>query len=274
VKTSRLVSRRGGFRRLIGATIAMGGLVGAGAEAQASSILTVGAARGLDNLETITATYDGWGNQPQSFLAGTLTGSINGGTSFDTYCVDLNDVVFLSGKNGTSSFAVNALPITSLTGGNGAGVGFLYDQFATTIADEANGASKNIDGAALQVAIWKVEYDNGGPLSSGHFQMADSSNRYSIQHEVFAQATSYLSAYNGSQAGDATWYEAVSHPVVSGVTTNQNMIGPATISTQGIPTPEPSSIVMAGVGMIAVLAYARRTRRLTGAAEPVPAALT
>jgi hypothetical protein len=64
--------------------------------------------------------------------------------------------------------------------------------------------------------------------------MTDSSNPNSIQHEVFAQATSYLSGYKGSQSGNATWYEAVSHPVVDGVTTNQNMIGPATVSIQGI----------------------------------------
>jgi hypothetical protein len=266
MKRTGLDSRGGGIRRLIRAAIAIGGLVGAGVNAQAALTLTVGAAGGLSDLETITATYDGWGSQPQTFLAGTLTGSINGGTSFNIYCVDLQDVVFLNGNNGTSSFAVNALPIASLTGGNGAGVGFLYDQFATTIANEASGSTKNVDGAALQVAIWKVEYDNGGALTSGHFQMADSNHLNSIQHEVFAQATIYLSAYNGSQSGGATWYEAVSHPVVDGVTTNQNMIGPATVSIQRIPTPEPSSIVMASIGTLAVLAYVRRTGQLTRAA--------
>src|SRR5262249_24116941 len=108
----------------------MVGLLGDGARARASQVLTVAAEGGLSNLEAINVTYSGWGSQPESVLAGSLTGSLNGGPSFVIYCVDLADVVLISGNAGTSSFAVNPLPISALTGGNGTGVGYLYDEFA------------------------------------------------------------------------------------------------------------------------------------------------
>jgi hypothetical protein len=212
----------------------------------------------LSNLEAINVTYSGWGSQPESVLAGSLTGSLNGGPSFVIYCVDLADVVLISGNDGTSSLAVNPLPISALTGGNGTGVGYLYDEFAVAVDSEADGPSKNIDGAALQVAIWKTEYDNGGSLTSGNFQMADSSDPNSIQHLVFARATQFLSSYDGSESGAATWYQAVEHPIVSGYSTNQNMIGPDTNSTQDVPAPEPSSIAMASLGALGMVAYAWR----------------
>jgi hypothetical protein len=244
---------------MIGVVIGLAGVLGVEASARASQVLMVGAEGGLSNLEAIDVTYSGWGSQPESVLAGTLTGSLNGGSSFALYCVDLADVVLISGNDGTSSFSVNPLPISALTGGNGAGVGYLYDEFAATVAGEADGPSKNIDGAALQVAIWKTEYDNGGSLTSGNFQMADSSDPNSIQHLVFAGATQFLSTYDGSQSGDATWYPAVEHPIVYSYSTNQNTIGPGTDSTQDIAAPEPSSIVMASLGALGMVAYAWRT---------------
>jgi hypothetical protein len=155
---------------------------------------------------------------------------------------------------------VDPLSIGWLPGGTGGGVGYLYDQFAPAIAAEADGDARNLDGAALQVAIWKVEYDNGGLLTSGHFEMADSSDPNSVQHQVFARATQYLGTYDGSQSADATWYDAVAHPVVSGYTTNQNMIGPPTLTITSV-APEPSTLVLATLGAASGLAYALARRR-------------
>ena len=227
--------------------------------AHASSTLTVAPKGGIGDLESITTSFDGTGGGPQKVLAGTLTESVNGGPSFDGYCVDLYHVVQL-GSNGTSSYVVTPLPIASLSGGNGAGVGYLYHEFASTIANESSGAARNIDGAALQVALWKVEYDNGGALGSGHFAMADSGNTNSVQHLVFARATQYLSTYDGSQSADATWYQAVSHPSSNGFSMNQNMIGPPP-SGPPVPTPEPGTIVMAALGAAGLLIHARRRGR-------------
>jgi hypothetical protein len=240
-------------------------VVPAAGEARASSSLTITA----DNdLVSIKARYDALDSSAITFRAGTLTGRIDGGAKFDAYCVDLYHEVKVGGSG--STFLVNPLPIETLgpPGGHGAGVGFLYDKFDPQIAAESSGTNKTLDGAALQVAIWKVEYDNGGPLNKGHFTLQDSSDKSSVQHQVFARATAFLSFYDGSQTGDATWFKALEHPTVDCISYNQNMVGPPT--DPPIPTPEPATFVTSGLGALGLALFGWR-RRQSGAARAADA---
>jgi PEP-CTERM motif len=255
---------RGRIEALVVPVLVLGlGIFGTRA-AEASSTLTVTAG---NDLESIKVKFAALGSGPTTVDAGTLTGQINGGAKFDAYCVDLYHVVDVSGKG--SSFVVDPLPIAQLgpPGGNGAGVGFLYDTLDPKIAAMSAGSAKDIDGAALQVAIWKVEYDNGGALTSGSFTMQDSSNKNSVQHQVFAQATAYLSLYDGSQSGDATWFKALEHPTMCNVSYNQDMVGPATCPPP-VPTPEPATILTSGLGLIGLSAYGWRRRNPKAKAHP------
>ncbi len=257
--------------RLFPKLVLFGGLavfLQSGVGVRASSMLSMSVKGGAENLQRFTAEFTGLDSAPTTYYAGTFTASLNGGPSFDSYCVDLYHTDFVSGTSGPS-YLVNPVPIADLTsgsGGNGSGVGYLYDQFAPVVAAMSPGQAQNIDGAALQVAIWKVEYDNGGPLTTGNFTVRDSSNPSSVQHQIFQEATYFLSFYNGTQSGDALWLAALTHPLSkSGVPINQDLIGPVDPGSQAqlppLAAPEPATIISGALGALGLLAYRWRVRR-------------
>jgi hypothetical protein len=184
------------------------------------------------------------GVESSNALAGTLTSTLGGGPHFDTYCVDLYHDFYVN-TNPVSSWQVNVLPIQTLTetpiGGNGAGVGYLYDTYASAVTSD-------VQGSGLQIAIWKVVYDNGGALETGNFQFADSGPVGGTQDLVYQQAKAYLSTYNGTQSGQASWLAATSHPN----NFNQDLVGPA--------VPEPSTLAVFGIGGLGLVWFAKRRR--------------
>jgi len=213
--------------------------------------MAVDAKGGLGNMVSIQARYDAIDASTTNYLTGTFTASLNGDAAFDAYCVDLYHVVYVGG--GGSAYAVNPLPIAALSNpaGHGEGVGFLFQNFAPLVAN-------SIDAAGLQVALWKLEYDNGGSLMSGHFTMPDSTDLTSNQHLVFAKATLDLSAYHGTETGEATWLEATSHPNDGRYDLYQNLVGPAAILT-----PEPPTITKAILGLGFLVGLVRKRMRQT-----------
>ncbi len=222
-------------------------------EAEAGVTLSVNAKGGVGHLLSFQAQYDALESRPTAYLAGVLSASLNGGTAFDAYCVDLYHVIYVGGT--PFSFAVTPRPIAQLSApaAHGAGVGYLYRTDAPLVVND-------IDAAGLQVAIWKTEYDNGGSLTSGHFTVQDSSDLGSDQHLIFAKATSDLAAYDGTQAGTATWLEATTHPFDGRYDLNQNLVGPDSIPVSinfVVLTPEPTtmSAAIVGVGLILGLTW-------------------
>jgi hypothetical protein len=237
------------------------GLTALAGRAEAGLTMTADAKGGVEHLISVQARYDGMESAPVTYLAGTFTASLNGGPAFNAYCVDLYHVDYVGG--GGSTYVVNPLPIAQLgpPGGNGAGVGFLYQTLASVV-------STDIQAAALQIAIWKVEYDNGGSLNNGHFTLHDSSPT-SDQHLVYVQATAYLALYNGTQTGQATLLQATSHPYNGTYYLNQDLVGPASESIASVSSPEPNTIAAAtlGASLAIGLSYRRRIRR-RGVGDP------
>jgi hypothetical protein len=256
VRTRRVVAT-------LGLTI-LTGLTALAGRAEAGLTMTADAKGGVGHLISFQAQYLGMEGAAVDYLAGTFTASINGGPAFDAYCVDLYHVDIVGG--GGQTYDITPLPIAQLnsTGaGNGAGVGFLYQ----TLASQVN---TDIQAAALQVAIWKVEYDNGGSLLIGNFTVKDSSDLNSNQHLLYAQATTYLgqyNEYNGTQPDQATWLKATIHPLSGPYSLNQDLVGPASVSIASLSTPEPSTMAAAafGASLAIGLAYRRRTGR-----SPIP----
>src|SRR5579864_5151195 len=216
------------------------------AQASAGHILSVTAKGGFGNLIPVDATFNG---VTGTFWSGIQSASLDGGPWFDAYCVDLYHDNFLP-----ASYPVVALHIGDLTdppltpgpyatGGNGAGVGYLYNT-------NASGASNDIvKAAALQVAIWTEEYggsfqDKDSPLMNG-----------TLQQRVAYQTNSYLADYNANYNAatlyDATWFPADPH---NGAL-YQDLVGPY------VPNPEPSTLVMGAIGMVTCLGVWARRRR-------------
>jgi hypothetical protein len=229
--------------------------------ASAELILTMNndAKGGVDHLVTVTWTFNG---VTETGLAGTVaTSQVSGGQPLDTYCIDLYHDFYVG--NGGTSWQVGLGPISSFSGdagvsapdnagGHAGAIGYLYEKYASV-------ASTDIEGAALQVAIWKVDYDGNNLFSTGSFRFAATpGDSTTVQSRVFAQATAYLAGFDGTQSSDnATYFRATSHP--NGL--YQDLVGPGNAPATAVP--EPSLITMVGLGLAAVVARARWLRRST-----------
>jgi len=180
----------------------------------------------------------------KTVAAGTFNVAMTGGpsgypTSFEAYCVDLaNSMTGLA-------YNVNLLPESSIPGGNGARVAWLYHHFGTndfgTMVSDANSA------AGLQTAIWDAEYDNGDGLAAGNFKLQ------TLSGAVYTDANAYLAASAG-KSDTATYLQAVSHINNK----DQDLIGPG---TPGAAVPEPGSLAFMGSGAAGFVAFLIKRRK-------------
>ena len=167
-----------------------------------------------------------------SWLGGTPEGFT---TDFYSYCVDatqyLRDPQYVSVRTTDlfSSGSANA----------GAKVSWLFNTYASGV----HASGTNVQGAALQLAIWEALYDSSQDLSAGSF-------RSNATGAILTQAQTYLTAlYSSNYLGSsATWLD------VDGNNPNPVFRGQDQI-THGVP--EPSTLLLMGV---ACLAMARRRR--------------
>lgn len=195
----------------------------------------------------ITASLDGaaesgWAGEINfQWLGGTPDGFA---TQFYAYCVDFVNVL-RDPENVT---------VTSSTGfSNGVAYGgqksaWLFDNFADAIhGGNPSTENLNVNAAALQIAIWEDMYDSAKDLTS-----SAASNRFKFTTSGLIQtkAGEYLDALytnTGQWATSAPTYAAyiLDVPVDQryGAQLGQDQI------TRGVPVPESSSIVLAGLGI-------------------------
>jgi hypothetical protein len=194
--------------------------------------LNMGLSLKYQNTPIVSITYYGktYSNVYAGALSATLTprNALPNGypSSFDTYCVDLNDEITVP-----TNYCVSMQPINGLA--NGGGVAWLYDHFGTNLYGTQ--VSDATSAAGLQIAIWKVLTDNSTDLSSGNF-------KYDGSDDIATDANDYLTQWknSGYQTADATWLEHDSN-------NGQNMIGP--------PVPEPSVFSLMGACIIGLTTF-------------------
>ncbi len=166
--------------------------------------------------------------------AGQITATVNGGTPFNTYCIDLGPGEQLT----TGSNVYTVQPQTDLTGigganvqvGHSAEIAYLYDNFGTSTF---TGPNADVDAAAFQVAIWSLEY-NANPsildsttqtIPAGNFFYLTGPNGFidpTTYKAVVAQAETYVNDATGN-SGQALFL-APTGSVASGAP--QGMIAP------------------------------------------------
>jgi len=208
------------------------------------------------------------------------SGCVTGGTiglqtsigALNSYCVDLFDYINLGGQNTT--FDQNALAAgQTFRNGNATGT-WTQNQVTlltrlltngSTLLSGSNSSSQNaVISAALQVAIWDVEYDTAASngtynltsTSDGFYFTATDSNSSTGSLAVVNTAQTFLNDATGVNGTGITWNTNANQSVqylTSDPTGTQNQIYLATNTA----VPEPSTVALFGLGLVGLWAARR-----------------
>jgi hypothetical protein len=168
------------------------------------------------------------------------------GPAVTTYCVDLFQELT------TPQDVIVGTTAGIVTGAQDAGakVAWLLNTFAPLV-------STGVQAAALQVAIWESLYDNDHNLATGIFQLVTDSTAYTgaaKAQKIASQANDYLNQLylpgGGYNTSSATWLHAIE---------------PSGGQDQITTTPEPSSVMLLGIGALLAKGFRRRRIRAQGA---------
>jgi hypothetical protein len=218
--------------------------------------------------DIVTLNYAAAGLNGGSYYAGQYqvelspNSDFSAATSFNTFCVDLFDEVNVGQQYLVDPRSTN----DGLT--NGAEIAYLYNTYGTaTISPSGSTTYTDSDGsfalansdyaAALQLAIWD-ELANNGQVSSSStvFQYSN------VNADTLAQISRFLTDASANSSGSAaTWLDShvgIAEP--AGMVMGQGFIAPAAALPAVITTPEPSTLVMAGLGLLPIVFAAARRR--------------
>jgi hypothetical protein len=157
--------------------------------------------------------------------AGELEWRLNGGDSFYSYCVDVNNWALYTQSVDVRTSPELIVPGVSDAGGKAA---WLVNTYAPWIHAYGSGN----DAAALQVAIWTALYDSGPTLNSGDFKLLGPHG------DVWNKAQGYLTALfapGGPQSSTSTWFDALPGA-------GQDQMVPSAV-------PEPTSLLLVATGL-------------------------
>jgi hypothetical protein len=223
----------------------------------------------MPNGSTTVQIYDSV-KAPEGTASGTATvtaGEMNLQTNIgvlETYCVDLFDYI----SPGTNySFNQNALTTASQYSNGSITKNFTAAQVSTLTRLLTNGALATqslINTTALQIAVWEVEYDTA--LSTGAYDLdLHAPMDFYFTHttdtnsaSAMAQAQTFLDNATGYTNGSGVWVAA------TWMSNSTHFVEYLTSTTGGVQnliylaTPEPSTVVTFGMGLIGLWAARRR----------------
>ncbi len=212
--------------------------------------LTLSSRASADTIDTLNLTYNGGGNGQNGGGPFTWTQSgapnTNFATSFQTYCIDTQDTV----KSGTfiTHTDLSAAPTIGNNTTKIAAINTLYDHFYNSSFSSATNE------AAFQAALWSLVYGTSTSNTTAQYLLAG--NMYNgatyngVEHDL---ANAHLVALvDSSGVAPGVWGR------------NQDQILVVPNSTK--PVPAPPAVMLAGIGMLALLGRSRWTRRTPAAA--------
>jgi hypothetical protein len=209
------------------------------------------------NIVDTAQSVDSGGN---NIITGTIGLQTTASGALNTYCVDLFDYINV----GSNAYTFNNNQLAAgQTFRNGTATGtWTTGQVNMITALLTNGAMQTqntINTAALQIAIWEVEYDN--KQTNGTYSLSIHDGFYftatgdSNSAATLSMAQTYL---NNITSG--TWVTDANHVAMyltSNPTGTQNLVYLQTV-VGGSPVPEPSTIAVFGLGLIGLWAVRRR----------------
>jgi hypothetical protein len=192
--------------------------------------------------ETVTITFTGPHDWSSSDTGTGFAGQLNmtgPSGSFLAFCGDLNHMM---GPNGTSyDVAVSSLP----AGANVGAIAFLTNKYLTNPNATLDFAANTSEGeAAVQLAIWSLEYPGLFTYSGAQGPPT------SVVNDFIGEAV--------ANAGGTVVFQAW----IGEGTEGQGILTPGTPAPP-VSVPEPSSILLLGVGLVGLVAYRRRGPRNT-----------
>jgi len=210
------------------------------------------------NIIDTAQAVDGGGS---NIITGTIGLQTTASGALNTYCVDLFDYINLG--NNSYTFNNNQLAAgQTFRNGNVNGT-WTQNQVSLVTALLTNGAMQTqntINTAALQIAIWEVEYDT--KLANGSYSLTSTADGFyfSATSDANSQATLNMAQTYLNNVTSGAWVTDAYH-VAMYLTSNpsgtQNLVYLQTVGG-GSTVPEPSTVAVFGLGLIGLWAARRR----------------
>ena len=218
------------------------------------------------------ASADG-GNTYQTIGAGIgqlpITVTYPGGSTpqFTSYCVE----AFSALDYGVDTFTASGLPLSStlVPATNAGAIGYLYETYGALTAQPPANLNQAYNLQALQLAIWKLEYDSGSNLSS-----FSTGNIKDVS--ILTQYNGFESVQNDPSVGDLTNRALAyvqeglkySEPAVellatSGPNGYQSVLAPASLNFGNVPKASPTINTQASASPSTVVGTALLTDQAT-----------
>ena len=214
-----------------------------------------------------------FGSQYNDIQTEQLNISVNGGTQFLSYCIDLDHDVFVPDNYPVTPGTAPASSPNALTV-NAGRIAYLYNHFGTTSPTPDPGPGVTTTAAreaGLAAAIWELVYDTTPNLSSGNFILNGTAGVGVGSPASTANSAGAIQAaqeFLDISAGKSE--QAIFLNIPSGVTANnrQGMIATGSLNFGNIATPTINTVASSTTGTVVGTATLTDTATLSGGTNP------